>query len=324
MKLPESLRGGRMYLRKRNLLKQFTVLFLASALIASAQTKTPFKFKEERAKVGASPAVLWRDPTDIKTRDLFYGIGGPEHQPKGSLAFVEEKMNGVNPKFDARDTEGTLWGVKFGIEARPETAATRLIWAVGYFTNEDYYIAELPARGLPITRGQNLISDGKIQKARLKRHIKGEHKIGYWSWDKNPFAGTKELDGLKIMMELICNTDLKSDHRVIYDVNGTEQRYMITDVGASFGKAGKTFGRTKGKLSDYQELPLIRNAGPEYVDFWYFKHIPREHAKWIGGYLAQLSDAQINDAFRAAGFTAEETNGFTKKVRDKINELNQL
>jgi len=313
-----------MYLRKRNLLKHFTVLLLASALIASAQTKPAFKFKKERPKVGASAAMLWQEPTDIKTRDLFYGIGGPEHQPKGGLTFVEEKMNGVNPKFDARDEEGTLWGVKFGIEAQPETAATRLIWAVGYFTNEDYYIAELPAKGLPMSRGQDLISHGKIEKARLKRHNKGEHKIGYWSWDKNPFAGTKELDGLKIMMELICNTDLKSDHRVVYDVHGTEQRYMITDVGASFGKAGKTFGRTKGKLSDYQELPLIRNAGPEYVDFWYFKHIPREHAKWIGGYLAQLSDAQISDAFRAAGFTQEEIGGFTAKVRDKINELNQL
>jgi hypothetical protein len=99
---------------------------------------------------------------------------------------------------------------------------------------------------------------------------------------------------------------------------------MLKDLGSSFGKAGKTIFRTKGDLKDYQALPLIKRAGPEYIDFWYFKHIPREHAKWIGSYLAQLSDKQISDAFRAAGFNPKEIGGYTRKIRDKINELNQL
>ena len=81
---------------------------------------------------------------------------------------------------------------------------------------------------------------------------------------------------------------------------------------------------TKGNLKDYQSRPLIKNAGPEFIDFWRFKHIPREHAKWIGGYLAQLSDEQIKDSFRAAGFSLEEVEGFTKMVKQKINELVNL
>src|SRR5205807_747522 len=117
------------------------------------------------------------------------------------------------------------------------------------------------------------------------------------------------------------NTDLKKVQQHVYNVNGGEQRYIAADVGSSFGKAGKTVLRTKGKLTDYQSRPLIRHAGPDYVDFWYFRHIPREHAKWIGGYLARLSYEQISDAFRAGGFTPEEVEGFATKVRDKINEL---
>jgi hypothetical protein len=71
-------------------------------------------------------------------------------------------------------------------------------------------------------------------------------------------------------------------------------------------------------------LPLIKSAGPDYIDFWRFTHIPREHVKWIAGYLAQLSDQQISDAFRAAQFSPAEVEGFTRKVREKINELQQL
>lgn len=278
-----------------------------------------------RPKLGDAPAVIWREPKDIGTRDLFYGPGGKDHVPKGNLAFINEKMNGAFPKFDAQDESGVKWSVKLGVEAKPETAASRLVWAVGYFTKETYYVHELAVSSLKMRRGRNLIVDGKVRGVRLYRHNQGEQRVANWSWNSNPFVGTKELDGLKIMMELICNTDLKKSNQGVYDVNRQEQRYIAADLGVSFGKAGATgWPRSRGDLKDYQLLPLIKHAGPDYIDFWSFKHIPREHAKWIGRYLAQLSDKQISDAFRAAEFSPEEIEGFTRKVRDKINELNQL
>lgn len=312
-------------LNNRSVFSRAVLVFLvACALNSWAQTRNDTS-KRPKPKLGSAPAILWREPTDIKSRNLIYGQGGPEHQPVGKLSYIKEKLNGVNPKFDVRDEAGIRWGVKMGNEAKPETAATRLIWAVGYFTNEDYYLPELKVGGnMPLTRGQNLIKDGKIQGVRLKRHNKGEHQVADWSWDNNPFVGTKELDGLKVMMELICNTDLKTVQQHVYDYEGIEQRYVAADVGASFGKAGKTFLRTKGKLKDYTSLPLIKTAGPDYVDFWRFKQIPIEHVKWIGGYLAQLSDEQIKDAFRAGGFSTEEVEGYAANVRQKINELVDL
>src|SRR5579862_9062574 len=83
-------------------------------------------------------AALWRDPTDIASRDLIYGSGGAGHQPRGTFTFIQEDMDGSNPKFDVRDQDGVKWKVKLGAEARPEVAASRLVWAAGYFTNEDY------------------------------------------------------------------------------------------------------------------------------------------------------------------------------------------
>jgi len=281
---------------------------------------------QKLAKVGSTAAVLWNDPVDIRTRDLYYGCGGQEHMPAGKLKFIGEKLNGVNPKFDVRDSDGVRWGVKMGVEARPEVAASRLVWAAGYFTNEDYYVAEMPVKGLPpLRRGGELIKKGTIHGARLKRHNKGEHKIGYWTWNGRPFAKTRELNGLKVMMELINNTDLKPEHLVIYDYQGVEQHYYVTDLGGSFGRPGAHFyNRTKGVLKDFESFSLIQKASHDHVDFWYFKHVPRADAKWIGGILAQLSDKQISDAFRAAGFPPEDVEGFTRKVRAKINELTSL
>lgn len=301
------------------------LLFLLTGLMSGTPGAPKGGSKAEKPALGAAPAVLWREPTDIQSRNLFYGPGGPDHQPHGKLSFIEEKFNGVNPKFDVHDEDGTRWGVKIGEEARPETAATRLVWAVGYFTNEDYYLPQLNISGdMNLKRGGTLSHSTRLKNLRLKRHNKDERQIKDWGWDNNPFVGTKELNGLKIMMELICNVDLKSANQHVYDVNGAEQRYVAADLGSSFGMAGKTMFYTKGVLKDYQSKPLIKNAGPEFIDFWRFKHIPREHAKWIGNYLTQLSDEQIKDAFRAAGFSPTEVEGFARKVRDKINELVDL
>ena len=57
---------------------------------------------------------------------------------------------------------------------------------------------------------------------------------------------------------------------------------------------------------------------------WIGKHIPRSDAKWIGGLLAQLSPDQIRDAFRAAGYSPEQVEGFSAVVEERIAELNKL
>ncbi len=305
------------------------VLISAAVLILALLTQQQFSHSQqskERASVGSSPAVLWRQPQDIKTRNLFFGPGGTQHTPQAPLIFTAEDTHGTQPKFVVRDSKDVRWGVKLGPEARAETAATRILWAVGYFADEEYFVQEMPLAGVPdYPLDPAVPKDGKVIAARMKRHIPHRYKIGYWRWDDNPFTGTRELNGLKVMMELMNNTDFKPVHLVIYDMGGKEQQYMVKDLGATFGRAGAGyFTRTKGVLSDYQRFDLIRHADSKYVDFWYFKHIPRAHAKWIGELAGQLSDKQIRDAFRAGGFTPEDIEGFTRKLREKINELRRL
>ena len=54
------------------------------------------------------------------------------------------------------------------------------------------------------------------------------------------------------------------------------------------------------------------------------QRVPAEHAVWIGGILGQLSDDQLRDSFRAAGYDKATTDAYVRAMRGRINELNRL
>src|SRR5260370_592243 len=190
-------RGGDMYLNRK------LVLLLTAAMLVGLPPAGAVKkrFKTAESKVESTeglPALLWREPTDIASRNLYYGPGGEKHQPHGPFTFEKEDLNGTSPKFVVRDEDGMKWKVKLGAEPRPETAATRLVWAAGYFANEVYFVRELHVQGMPprLKRGQKLVEPGGIvRNVRLKVEPKGEKKIANWRWSQNPFPGTRELNG---------------------------------------------------------------------------------------------------------------------------------
>ncbi|MEO8663811.1 MAG: hypothetical protein ABI693_35480 [Bryobacteraceae bacterium] len=294
--------------------------------------------------------VVWHDPGQANSLDLINGAGGKKYRPGATFRFVKEDMKGTSPKFEVEDEHGVVWKVKLGEETKAETAATRLVWAAGYFVDEDYYVPEVRVANLPtLHRGRQFVSDnGVVHGARLERKIKGEKKGGTWSWSKNPLVGTKEMNGLRVLMALTNNWDLKQVNNDIYEGKDGERRYVVSDLGATFGKTGSPFTRSKSNLRDYSRTKFVQHVKPETVDFYLSsrppliavfnlpnyiartrmqavaKNIPRSHAKWVGQLLGRLSAEQIRDCFRAGGYSPEEAEGFAKAVEGRIAELNQL
>ena len=280
------------------------------------------------------PEVIWRDSGDIASLNLLYGVGGKEHAPAadGKYTFVKEDLDGTSPKFDVEDTQGVQWKVKLGEETQSETAATRLLWAAGYFTDEDYYLAEFSVSGMPkLHRGGKFVSaDGAVHQARLERKSKEEKKLGTWGWLDNPFLNKRELNGLRVMMSLLNNWDLKELNNSIYEVSG-EHRYLVSDLGATFGNTGGAISRSKSDPNGYANATFLGKVEPTFVDFVQngkmkevTQHIPRADAKWLGARLSQLSESQIRDCFRAAGYAPEEVEGYAKAVLKRIAQLNAL
>ena len=295
--------------------------------------------------------AIWRDPGRMSSLNLIYGAGGRGHapDPKGRFTFLEEDRQATSPKFDIKDEQGVEWKVKLGEEPQSETAAARLLWAAGYFVDEDYYLPEFTVTGMPtLHRGEELISsDGTIRGARLERKLKDAVKHGSWDWFDNPFTDTRELNGLRVMMSLLNNWDLKEVNNSIYEMGG-QRRYVVTDLGASFGNTGNSLTRSKSAPQEYADSKFVERATPADVDFVlhsrpFFltaidvpnyqmrtrieavtKKIPRADAKWLGRRLALLSDKQIGDAFRAGGYTPHETDVYRQAVRKRIAELKAL
>ena len=300
-------------------------------------------------------SVLWQRPVDISSRNLFFGPGSAKHQPRGVFTFLEEDLEGTNPKIIVRDQSGVKWTVKLDAEARPETTATRLVWAVGYFANEDYFRPNLRVENMPLRlkRGQHLIApDGSLPNVRLKRHLEHEKKRGHWSWRENQFAGTRELNGLRVLMALINNWDLTDENTAIYrrTDHPDSERYMVSDLGSTFGTGNLTWplGRARGNIHTYSHSKFITRITPDYVDLhtpapaalyflatpheyfsklhlcWIGKHVPRTDARWMGELLANLTPDQIREAFRAAGYSPQQVEGFTTTALTRIAELREL
>lgn len=339
--------------RRRWGLGVFTISVAALTLVESGAVLA--KSKAGPVVTERSPnAVLWADPVNIGLRNLYYGVGGEKDQPHGPYTFVDEDMNGSNPKYVVTDRDGVKWTIKLGMEARPETAASRLVWAAGYFANEDYYLADVQVANMPahLRRGRKLVGpDGTMDNVRFKRHMSNEKDIGDWQWRDSPFAGTRPFNGLKVMMALINNWDLKDVNNKIYaEKDSDEEIYEVSDIGASFGTPDMSFPfrHSKDDVEAYVRSQFISKLTPEYVDFrtpmrpsiMYAGHprsfirrihldgllndVPRDDARWMGQLLSRLSHAQIEEAFRAAGYPQDQIVEFSKAIEDRIFALTQL
>lgn len=335
----------------------FLLLLVALPAVARKDKDKPKKTTEaDRVIVNQAPAVLWREPTDISSRNLYYGIGGKEHEPHAPFTFDKEDMEGTSPKFTVHDADGVKWKVKLGFEVRPEVAATRLVWAAGYSTNEDYFLPVLSVRNMPaqLQRGQDMVApDGTMANVRLKRYLKDEKKIDTWEWRTNPFNGTREFNALRVMMALIDNWDLKDINNAVYlekRPQGDERVFMVSDLGASFATVRRDWpnDKSKGNLIEYNRSQFIVKVLPDLVDFatpgrpsiliavspgsffsrrkfeWIGRNIPRADARWLGQLMSPLSPDQIRDAFRAGGFGPGEVEGFAKVVEARIAQLREL
>jgi len=334
----------------RSILKAIVVapFLILCFLVVGGESKVKPGVPKEAPKSGA---VLWRDPVDITSRNLFYGPGGEAHIPNGTFTFESEDMSGTNPKFDVVDQDGVKWRVKLGPEARPETAASRFVWATGYFANEDYFMPVLHVEQMQrLHRGRNLVMPGNVvANVRLKRHLKDEKKIGIWTWHKDPFTGTREWNGLRVLMAIMNNWDLKDVNNSIYQTRSDppEERYAVSDLGASFGPTGLNW-MLKGNPAAYCSSKWIKSVSAEFIDFnvpsgpamnyyidfpelgrrmglvWLGRHIPRQDARWMGDLLGRLSNQQIVDAFRAAGYSPLEVEELSTTFQHRIADLKKL
>lgn len=291
-------------------------------------------------------AVLWQAPEKITVNDWIWGAGGEARAPKPPFEFVDEDFNGTNPKIRVRDAKGDRWIVKFGGENHGDVFATRLLHALGYLTEPSYYVASGTISGVHgLKRARAFVGrDGSFRFARFKLH---DHKTlaalegKSWSWSDNPFVGTPQLNGLKILMMLTSNWDAKDArdgkcaNTSIYAKTATgELFYAFDDWGATMGKSGGFFSRDKWDPAGYaaQSRDFARLAPGGTIQWGYRgKHdadivssISIADVRWLLTYLSLVTDEQLRAGLRASGATDSDIATYTRAIRERIAQLQHL
>jgi hypothetical protein len=256
---------------------------------------------------------------------------------------VDEPSAGTSAKITIRDAHGIIWQVKGGPEARAEAFVTRLISSLGYFAESTFFVAKGQIHGLrELRRAAGFVTaDGAFTWASFERREPGAtfRPELVWRWVDNPFSGTPELNGLRVLMMLVSNWDNKdgNDRRGsntgVLETGG-RRVYFVTDWGQSLGGWGRFFGRSNWNCGDYtrQTPEFVREAPGRRLLFGYagqntagFRDgITPADVGWLMQYLGEVTDAQIRIGLLAAGATAEEQQCFASAVRNRIEQLRRI
>jgi len=279
----------------------------------------------------ARMSELWRNPEDIQTRDLFYGPWGIERAPDPTAVYtwVADKQHGTNPGVIVTDPQGREWHVKQpprnhqGDEGPVEVVLSRVLSAVGYHQPPVYYVPEFTMRDASGTR---VVPGGRF---RLK--LKSLHAEGPWSWQVNPFVGTKPYQGLLAILIMFDSSDLKNENNMLYRYTtpaGDDQRwFVVKDLGTALGETARLFPR-RGDIDVYERHPFILGVKDGFVQFSYhgwhqelIRHrLTPEEVEWAADLLNTLRDDQWMDAFRAGGYDPVMSRRFVTSVKRRIAE----
>jgi hypothetical protein len=295
----------------------------------------------------ARKPVLWRDPGAVQRLDFVFGPGSRGGRPVPPFAFQEEIKAGTQPKVKVRDARSRAWAVKWGREVKPEFLAGRIAWACGYFTPTNYVIRRGVVSGAgpeALGRARPFVGpDGKFADALFELWDDGYVPGPGWRWDDNPFVGTRELHGLKIIVMLTSNWDNKYSRNAREGSNTaiTERSlegrsvlaYLVSDWGSSFGQWGLPFfHRDTWNCAVYTEQTarFVERVDGERVQ-WGFRGsqnvgegVSAEDVRWLMRYLGRITDRQIGQALGACGATVEGSRCIKSALRARISRLEEL
>jgi hypothetical protein len=172
---------------------------------------------------------------------------------------------------------------------------------------------------------------------RLEARPDDVERLGEWKWKSNPFVGTREFQGLKMMMVFMTNWDVLDLQNEILQVGEKEHQYIVSDLGSTFGKLGNNnlpifyrLGRKTGSAKHFSKSSFVKGVKKGEVKLAYkgknrklFTGFTVADASWLANQLNHLNDDQIRDAFRAGNFNDDEVEVYLRAVRRKTDELNR-
>jgi hypothetical protein len=272
---------------------------------------------------------LWVHPGDVASRDMAYGPWGKAHAPdaKAVYTFVRSKLHGASPGMTVVDPRGVKWSIKQSTEGPVEVMQSRILSALGYHQPPVYY---LPSFTLKDDQGIHEERGG-----RFRPTLPELEEIGDWSWQQNPFVGTRPYQGLLVILLMFNSADLKNSNNSLYvhrqPDGATERLYVVRDIGNALGDTGR-YDSTKNDPDVFARQPFIAGVQDGFVVFPYrgwHQELFRERitpadTAWAAALMSRLTSAQWDGAFRAGGYEPAVAARFKATLESRLAQARGL
>jgi hypothetical protein len=281
---------------------------------------------------------LWENPANLESANLFGGPWGLDAapDPTGTFTFLRPKYRGIDPGVIVSDPSGREWHVKqharnrAGIASPVEVVVSRVLSAVGYHQPPVYYLSSFKM----VRRSPKTVESTEAS-GRFRLQMSSIRDVGPWSWQRNPFVGTRPHQGLLVTLLLLGATDLKDANNSLYRVSidgEIEHWYVVRDPGAALGEDPRVAARSDDAVARYERSRFIAGVSDGFVEFankssyerLFQRRITVDDARWAGQLLTRLTDRQWHDAFRAGGYAPDVADRFIRKIHSNIKEVQSL
>jgi hypothetical protein len=232
------------------------------------------------------------------------------------------------------DPAGRKWSVKQaphddrGDEGPIEVVVSRILSLAGYHQPPVYY---LPSFTLVDTFGRRVEPGGRF---RLSHPAFKEQQS--WSWQQNPFVGTRPYQGLLVILMMLNASDLRNTNNSIFelrqDEGAREARYVVRDLGTALGATSR-YQRRRGDLEVFERLPFATGLRDGYVAFDHYAgwgqdlfrgRITPADVAWACQRLDEIRLVEWRDAFRAGGYPEATAARYVARIRQKVGEARTL
>jgi hypothetical protein len=330
--------------------KLITIITLILPL-ASFAVEVPQEVREDALK----RARVWNLPEiPISKADLTANPPAPDAFPKDVTVrckFDSKKPNGNSPKFHCTLPSGEKIKVKPEIEqgeSRTETAATRLMSALGFGADRMFLVDRVKCKGcprLPYPLRWKLglalrlpFESVSFKNAAIERKAEGTEintssgeGWAMFELDKvEPAAGgasRPEIDAFRLMAVFLAHWDNKAENqRLVCLSPGFKKNPVHCEKPFLFIQdLGRTFGPRDRNLEAWSKTPIWSDPATCTISMKSLPHggatfadvkITEQGRQFLAGLLKQLTREQIRDLFTSARF---EVDSDPVKLREKIN-----
>jgi hypothetical protein len=284
-------------------------------------------------------AQLWK-ATDVGAMDMRAGPhASPAFKPNEVVKcdFIQRPHgSGSTLKFACGTTSGDELKVRYGKtngEVYAQVAATRLLWALGFWSNRMYPV-KVECAGCPADPFNDQVALPKshvttFDPATIDFKVEGDtietKPDEGWSWDElaliDEHAGGAprvQRDALTLLAVLIQHSSNKSINQRIVCVDPpscSKTVMMITDLGKTFGRANafNKDARASVNFAEWSRQPIwngttgcVGDLPRSWTGTLHDPQITEAGRKFLSDLLAQLTDKQLHDLFDVARFTERD------------------